>query len=69
MADWNWNLVQVELEELQGLDFDIALTGFDEGEIEGILDDGPSIPDDNKDLDEDAMAETENECPKCGFKW
>jgi len=27
------------------------------------------IPEDNKDIDEDAMAETENECPKCGFKW
>jgi hypothetical protein len=36
-SDWNWNLVQVELEELQGLDFDIALTGFDEGEIDGLL--------------------------------
>jgi hypothetical protein len=27
------------------------------------------IPDDNKDIDEDAMAETQHECPKCGFKW
>jgi hypothetical protein len=27
------------------------------------------IPDDNKDIDEGAMSETENECPKCGFKW
>jgi hypothetical protein len=27
------------------------------------------IPEDNKDIDEGAMAETENECPKCGFKW
>ena len=27
------------------------------------------MPEDNKDIDEDAMAETENECPKCGFKW
>jgi len=68
-SDWDWSLVQVELEELQGLDFDIALTGFDEGEINSILDNESSIPDDNKDLDEDAMAETENECPKCGFKW
>jgi hypothetical protein len=27
------------------------------------------IPEDNKEIDEEAMAETENECPKCGFKW
>ena len=30
---------------------------------------GSDIPEDNKDIDENAMAETENECPKCGFKW
>lgn len=28
-----------------------------------------SIPEDNKSIDESAMACTENECPKCGFKW
>jgi ParB-like chromosome segregation protein Spo0J len=27
------------------------------------------IPEENKQIDEEAMAETENECPKCGFKW
>ncbi len=27
------------------------------------------IPGENKDIDEDAMAETKHECPKCGFKW
>ena len=27
------------------------------------------IPDENKPIDEGAMSETENECPKCGFKW
>ncbi len=28
-----------------------------------------SIPDDNKDINEDDLANTENECPKCGFQW
>ena len=28
-----------------------------------------AMPDENKDIDEGAMAETENECPKCGFEW
>ena len=27
------------------------------------------IPEDNKDIDEDKMTDTDNECPKCGFKW
>lgn len=27
------------------------------------------IPQANKAIDEDAMADTKNECPKCGFKW
>jgi hypothetical protein len=27
------------------------------------------IPAENKPIDEGAMAETEHECPKCGFKW
>ena len=27
------------------------------------------IPDENKDIDEDDMEETDNECPKCGFQW
>lgn len=27
------------------------------------------IPDGNKEIDEAAMADTKNECPKCGFRW
>jgi len=27
------------------------------------------IPDDNKDIDESEMGNTEHECPQCGFKW
>jgi len=27
------------------------------------------IPDDNKEIDEAEMSNTQNECPKCGFKW
>lgn len=27
------------------------------------------IPETNKEIDEESMAETEHECPKCGFKW
>jgi len=27
------------------------------------------IPDDNENIDEKGMENTQNECPKCGFKW
>ena len=27
------------------------------------------IPEENKAIDESAMADTKNECPKCGFQW
>ena len=27
------------------------------------------IPDENKAIDEEGMADTKNECPKCGFRW
>ena len=47
---------------------DVQLTGFTLGDIEA-LQVSETIPDDNKDIDEDAMADTKNECPKCGFKW
>lgn len=30
---------------------------------------GAPIPGENKQIDEEGMADTENECPKCGFKW
>ncbi len=27
------------------------------------------VPDENRDIDEGKLAETDHECPKCGFKW
>jgi len=27
------------------------------------------IPESNKEIDEDAMSNTENKCPQCGFEW
>ncbi|HEY6344436.1 MAG TPA: DNA methyltransferase [Bryobacteraceae bacterium] len=47
-ADWDVELLGPELEELQGLDFDLSLTGFDQNEIDDFLAD--------PDLDERANA-------------
>ena len=59
LAEWDDTVLAGLLSELGEMDLD----GIGFGPI---LD---SIPEDNKDLDESAMAETEHECPKCGFKW
>lgn len=36
-ADWDDDLLKLELEELQGMDFDLSLTGFDDLEINDLL--------------------------------
>ena len=47
-AGWDEDMLRVEMEALQGMDFDIALTGFDESEIADLLslDDGEAQEDD-----------------------
>lgn len=37
-ADWDFDLLRVEIEQLQELDFDISLTGFDIDELDKLLD-------------------------------
>jgi ParB-like chromosome segregation protein Spo0J len=36
-ADWDEDLLSLELQELNAADFDLSLTGFDPGEIDGLL--------------------------------
>src|SRR5258706_16425138 len=36
-ADWDEELLALELEEIQASDFDLSLTGFDPGEIDKLL--------------------------------
>jgi len=47
---------------------DMSLTGFDEKAMEDLMTQF-HVPDENKPIDEAGMADTKNECPKCGFKW
>ena len=53
-ADWDEDLLALEIEELKGMDFDLDLTGFDPTEIDGFLRDdaqeqaaevAPPVPD------------------------
>ncbi len=60
LSEWNQELLGPELAELVG-DFDMGDFGFEEPEIDG--------PHPNQEINPDDLAETKNECPKCGFKW
>ncbi len=41
-AEWDEDLLALELQDLQSLGYDLALTGFDAGELKGLLEDGPA---------------------------
>ena len=57
-AGWDEDMLRVEMEALQGMDFDISLTGFDESEIADLF-----AADDNEaqedDFDEEAALQAE----------
>ena len=57
-AGWDEEMLRVEMEALEGMDFDISLTGFDEAEIADLF-----AADDNEaqedDFDEDAALQAE----------
>lgn len=66
-AGWDEALLRVEIESLQGSDFDISLTGFDETEIAELFADDN---DDVKDDDFDVEGELEKPCiTKQGDIW
>jgi len=50
-AGWDEELLRVEIEVLQGEDFDVSLTGFDEKEIAALFDDGGKAKEDDFDVD------------------
>lgn len=61
-AEWDIELLNTELLDLEA-NFDMADFGFEIFPPTGV------IPESNKELDEEEMANTSHECPKCGFKW
>lgn len=60
-AEWDNDLLMMELGDLRDFDYDLTLTGFDDRELKNLLDelDNPGKP------DADSHSESEN-CPKCG---
>lgn len=68
LADFDRAALKDILADLDTGAFDMLTTGFDQKAIEELMTQF-HVPDENKPIDEDAMADTKNECPKCGFKW
>lgn len=74
-AGWDEELLRLEIEELQGMDFDVSLTGFRDDEISDLFsfkDDGPDDPEgNNKEFDKGDFGDEEfqHECPRCGFRF
>ena len=65
-AGWDDSLLRVEIEALQGMDFDLSFTGFDEQELSKLFDDGAEAQEDDFDID----AELEKPCvSKIGDIW
>jgi len=65
-GEWDFPRLKDLIEELDTGDFDMETVGYSDNELKELL---GYVPGDNKDIDEDAMGKTENECPSCGFKW
>ena len=67
IADWDFELLEQELDELNEmeLDFDMSDFGFDstESEYSGEVE----APESFKEFSEDT--ETKNICPRCGYEW
>ena len=52
-AGWDDKMLAIELFELQGVDFDLDLLGFDESELASIFDEDKKVEDDDFDVNEE----------------
>ena len=67
LASWDDEGLAATLNELRNAKA-LEPTGFDTADLDRLLQ-GLSIPETNQQIDEEAMGQTEHECPSCGFKW
>jgi len=73
-ADWDMDLLKLEVQELKELDFGLEVIGFENVDI--LLDVIPDfddtetkIADGSVELNEEDFQDFDHECPKCGFSW
>lgn len=58
-AGWDEELLRIEIESLEGMDFDLSLTGFDESELEDLFgDENADVKEDDFDIEEELKKPT-----------
>jgi ParB-like chromosome segregation protein Spo0J len=64
---WNDDVLATELETLP--EFDAETLGFDESELDELLEPADmEVPDEFDEIDDEEI-ETEHKCPECGYEW
>jgi ParB-like chromosome segregation protein Spo0J len=64
---WNEDVLATELETLP--EFDAETLGFDESELDELIEPADmEVPDEFDEIDDEEI-ETEHECPECGYEW
>jgi len=61
LAEMDKELLKANKDLIEEAGFDLELIGWENFDFE--------IPEENKEIDEEELSLTRNECPKCGFKW
>lgn len=68
LAEWDEEMLELEIAELQKMDYDLDLTGFSDQEITDLLTPAELEPPDDFD-EHDENIETQHECPRCSFRF
>lgn len=67
-SSWDEQMLGLEVRDLANLEFDLSLLGFDQAELDEMINGLPDeTPEDFAEVDE--SIETEHECPKCGYRF
>ena len=67
-AGWDDELLKIELQDLDSLDFDLSLTGFELHELADLFDEKPEAEGSTQEINTDDY-EMGCTCPKCGFEF
>lgn len=68
-ADWDFDALKSELESLSEMEFDTDILGFDDGFLEGLLNDGEKTQESPAIFRGFGEQELSATCPKCGFEF
>jgi ParB-like chromosome segregation protein Spo0J len=66
-AEWNIEMLAVELDELRDMEFNLGLIGFEPSELNDLIGTPNTGPGEFPVVDENI--DTEHKCPKCGYAW